>query len=656
MAESTSPSTSKTAFVLASIAGLSVSGLFYAWFYPAKQGWEYFDFKYLMVWCGGLLALGGFVPAGMLWAAWRRRDWSATGWSTGLAVGLGGLLGALAEPSLPHSLLWVGFPSTLLLLSLPIPLPPHKILRSIAAFGLLAVAMLLGGFGRPALHGKKAFSVDQRPPLPAAAPSADASEHPDVLLISVDTLRADTILESGVPTPNLDALRSHALVAPYAHAATPSTLPSHVSMMLGVSPFKHGTYTNLGLMPTSGFPTLAETFHQAGYRTVGTAANGLLHAYTGFDRGFEVLYNVAPNHARSGSVKKVAGSARRLVWYGLVFSEVQAMGFSRFLASRRFPLEDGTVVEENAIYTDQIRQLALAYLDDLYAAPTPYFYFLHFMAPHAPYGASAEFRGQLTAGRQLPLAYADFASGSTLFTNRVGQDLHDGKPEAQIGLDYLHDLYREEVMMVDAALGEVFARIQKSGRPTVILFTSDHGEHFGENGAMTHGSTVYAPVLRVPFVLALPDGHAGSFADIPRLVDIPLTLLRAAGFPVQHFGEGRNLLDPALQPSPFAGVHEDKFAVIDGGWKLLLKWDASQGSASSLEAFALYQVKEDVAEAENLLNDSRYASQQARLLDLAQAQLATASQRHLRSFDAVELANLNQLGYVFDEEGNALPE
>lgn len=645
-------------FVVACFAGLTVGALVHTLAYPLRPGFALFDLKFLMIYLGDVFALVGFGVLGFLSARWRKRSMDSVGWMTGLGVGLGGLAGSMLFDATgrQYAMLEAGFPVALVIMHLPLPALPRFVTGKLASVGVLLFFILMLGVGKPAPVAKKDFDVAARLALPVTAPKADASGHPDVLLISVDTLRAGAILNPEVPTPNLDALRARSLQAPYGHATTPSTLPSHVTMMLGVTPLKHGAYTNLGFMPDAGFATLAETFQEAGYRTLGTAANGLLHSYTGFDRGFELLVNVAPHHARAGSPKKVTASGRRMVWYSAGLTDAFALQVSKFLASRRFPVNDGSVVESKALFAENVRDLALGYLDDLYAAETPYFYFLHFMAPHAPYLASPEFRGRLSKDLDLPQRYRKFDPGSTQFCHQVSADIRKGQADGPAGLRYLQALYQEEVMMIDAALGQVFARVEESGRETVILFTSDHGEHFGENEFMTHGNTVYAPVLQVPFFLAGPNIEAGDFPVVPRLTDIPLTLLRAAGYPMEDFGDGRDLLQLDLEESVDIAIHEDKGAVYLNGLKLLFEWKASDGASSEITPFALYRVSEGIAESENLLEDADFAAQRESLLAAAKALIATALDRQLRAFDEQERMNLSEMGYVFDEDGNAIEQ
>jgi hypothetical protein len=503
------PEPSTTAMVWNALAGIAVGSLVYALVYPVTMGFALFDLKFLLVYSGCLAALLGFGPLAWFVARKRQRNLARAGFSIGLGIAAGGLLGAwmFSITDRPRALLEFGAPLTLMFLFVPLPALPQRLARVLGSGGLAALILLVAGVSSTEMIADQGYAVETRPQLPAtnAQQEADASGRPDIFLVSIDTLRADAILNPDVPTPFLDELRARSLRSDYALAASPSTLPSHITMMLGESPLQHGAYTNLGHLDENGSTTLPEVLGQAGYRRVGTAANGLLDAYTGFDRGFEVLVNVAPRTVQEVSPKRVALSGRRMVWYSVPLPDLLSMKLSVGLTMRRLH-GSGTLVAEDPILADPVRELSLAYLEDLYSDTTPFFFFLHFMDPHAPYKASPEFLGKLGGEREMPARYSSYTPGTTMQCLEVLTALREGDSSAPEALQILRDRYHEEVMMVDDALAQIFARVEESGRPTVILFTSDHGEHFAENDHMTHGNTVFAPNIQVPW-------HRGGGVD-----------------------------------------------------------------------------------------------------------------------------------------------
>ncbi len=653
------PEPSTAAMIWNALAGIAIGSLVYAFAYPVTMGFALFDLKFLLVYSGCLAALFGFGPLAWFVAHKRQRDLARAGFSIGLGIAAGGLLGAwmFSITDRPRALLEFGAPLTLLFLFAPLPALPPRFARVFGSGGLAALVLLLAGVSSTEMIADQGYAVDTRPQIPAtnAQQETDASGRPDIFLVSIDTLRADAILDPKVPTPFLDELRARSLRSDYALAASPSTLPSHITMVLGESPLQHGAYTNLGHLDDNGATTLPEVLGQAGYRRVGTAANGLLDAYTGFDRGFEVLVNVAPRTVQEVSPKRVALSGRRMVWYSMPLPDLLSMKLSIGLTMRRLH-GSGTLVAEDPILADPVRELSLAYLEDLYSEPTPFFFFLHFMDPHAPYKASPQFLGKLGGERAMPSRYSSYTPGTTMQCLEVLTALREGDSTAPEALQILRDRYHEEVMMVDDALAKIFARVEQSGRPTVILFTSDHGEHFAENDHMTHGNTLFAPNIQVPFFIAGPGITAGELRVRPTNQDIPLTLLNAAGFKTDRFGAGRNLLDPNVAETPYAASHDDLLAVYLDGYKLILDWQANDGPASSLTPVALYRMADGVAEPNNLLGSAELKEQQAALLAYAEQRRDEAVKRGLREFDDAERVNLAEMGYVFGADGNATEE
>lgn len=121
----------------------------------------------------------------------------------------------------------------------------------------------------------------------AAAPSP----RPDVLLITIDTLRADSVGfagNRGVQTPVLDRLAAAGRVFTDAHAHNVVTLPSHVNILTGLYPYEHGIRDNTGFRLSGDIPTLATVLRDAGYATGAFVGSYPLDSEFGLDRGFQV--------------------------------------------------------------------------------------------------------------------------------------------------------------------------------------------------------------------------------------------------------------------------------------------------------------------------------------------------------------------------------
>lgn len=537
----------------------------------------------------------------------------------------------------------------------PLPNLPSRFVHPISVLVALSFGLLAAGVGKPEHQVLQPFDLANAPALgPAPEQSAVG---PDILLISIDTLRADAILRDDVPTPNLDRLRARGLSADFGMAPSGSTLPSHITMLTGEGPMRHGTYSNLGLLETNDdLRSLAEVLQEQGYRTVGTAANELLDRQTNFQAGFEVLVNLQTPLPEDAATRGLVLGARMLT---LAVTLPDALGarFVTMLTGMRRKLPRPEEFDGRTFNAERVRDTALHYLDQLDAQDAPYFYFLHFMDPHLPYAAPQEYRGKLSDPEDLPERYRGYPFLSTMAAQHVQTDLRAAHPDVPQAIEYMRDIYHEEVMLVDAAIGTVLERVEATGRPTVILITADHGEHFGEHLLLLHGNSVYEELLRVPFILVAPGVQPGDFAVTPRLEDVPLTLLRAAGFPAERFGEGRDLLAASpVEPGIQYCIGESELAVYRDGYKLILNWNASNPQDCELQSVALYQLESDPQERDNLLRAPAHAAVRQALEIAADNLRADAKVRVLRDFDSGDLHQLAQLGYVFDEDGNRVDD
>ena len=132
-----------------------------------------------------------------------------------------------------------------------------------------------------------AACTDVDPELPPEPPPGEPA--PDILLITIDTLRADRVGAYGDPlalTPTLDELASTGVLFTEAHAVTPLTLPSHASLLTGRYPVNHGLRDNAGFR-LQGVPTLAEALQADGYQTAAFVSAYVLDSAWGLDAGFE---------------------------------------------------------------------------------------------------------------------------------------------------------------------------------------------------------------------------------------------------------------------------------------------------------------------------------------------------------------------------------
>lgn len=304
----------------------------------------------------------------------------------------------------------------------------------------------------------------------------------NLLLVVLDTVRSDRLSSYGYArrtTPEIDAFAADAIRFTSFFATSSWTLPSHASLFTGLFPIRHGaTQGNLHL--ARRFPTLAEILRNEGYRTWAASGNPLVSRGTNLAQGFEEFVGTWRDAASKGSRPPSAET------------HPAVLAFERFLRES--------------------------------AGARPFFAFVNLMEPHAPYVAPPEYRRRfLRAGVSPRQAFRlAFASWKQHFTR---------KPYSESELAIVSDLYDAELAYTSRIFSELLAALRRDGRfdDTWIVLTSDHGEHFGENGLVQHVFTLYNTVVHVPLVVRPPGGVSGGRTDsrTGQLVDLFPALLAA---------------------------------------------------------------------------------------------------------------------------------
>lgn len=393
-------------------------------------------------------------------------------------------------------------------------------------------------------------------------PSAPARK-PNVLLITIDTLRADRV-GRGL-TPALDALASRGTRYLQARATAPMTLPSHTSILTGALPPAAGVRVNGDVLAVR--PTLARALHDAGYRTAAFVGAYVLDRRFGLAGGFDTYDD------------KVARDPS---------------GDARFEAERR---------------GDAVADAALAWLG--HTSTQPFFAWVHFYDPHAPYDP--------------PQAFLEKANGNA----------YDG-----------------EVAFADAQVARLIDWLRRSGAEpsTIIAVAGDHGEGLGDHGEATHGMLAYDSTLRVPLILVIPprggsharggdDGRSGGDgAGSPvSLADLAGTLLQAAGVAVPS----------GMRKGPLGAAGESYAETTyprTAGWHALTSLAFDQWKLIVSSEAELYDVRIDPGETRNLAGEKLAVVEGARrrVAELG----AAASGPSTSSVPADAAERLRALGYV----------
>ncbi|HEX9637050.1 MAG TPA: sulfatase [Acidobacteriota bacterium] len=358
--------------------------------------------------------------------------------------------------------------------------------------------------------GSLAVNRPPRPALPELPGAAAAVNQPPVILIVLDTVRADHLTLYGYrrnTTPRLERWARGATLFPRCIAAGNYTLSSHASIFTGLYPVRHGAhYAPRGARAQqrlgARFATLAELLAAQGYLTAAIVSNFPFFAGTGLEQGFQYL-DARPRR-----------SFWNIPWkpYMLKHRVLEAVRLWLILPPVKW-------------YRDaaEVKLEALELLRRLRSRPQPLFLFLNFMDAHDPYVPPAPYDAQFPG----KLAGFDW-EGQYLELQR--EVISRRRAIAPAERRHLISQYDGALAYLDAQLGELFGRLERESwyRRALVIVTSDHGEAFGENAVLRHGLSVYQSEIGVPLIVKLPGsarpaapGRSASHVDLlPTVLDV----------------------------------------------------------------------------------------------------------------------------------------
>jgi arylsulfatase A-like enzyme len=372
---------------------------------------------------------------------------------------------------------------------------------------------------------------------------------PNIVLISIDTLRADHLSCYGYDRPtssNIDTLAADGVMFQNAYAPSPKTTPSHMSIMTSLLPRVHGVLLwekdKTGRRLDDSIPTLAEVLKKNGYVTGAFTGGGHVHASRGFDKGFDVYYHNKP-------FEDV------LDWIG---------GY-------------------------RLKSFFLFY--HTYAVHDPYL-------PPSPYNSMYDpgYRGSIIRSRSQLGQTGDWWKNHELFWDSVNtKDPRD--------ITFLKALYDGAITHMDKEILQPIIDELKANdlySNTIIVFTSDHGEAFFDHNNILH-EDLYPETLRVPLILVYPKGlpQNKKVSQLVRLIDIMPTILELVGIKIDNPMQGSSLL-PAVRGEALSldiysthlfmqSLRTEHYSYIRGNF-----WDPVE---------EVYDREKDPLEKANIIND-----------------------------------------------------
>ncbi len=439
--------------------------------------------------------------------------------------------------------------------------------------GLVAVAGLVC-LGGTALY-------PQRPSSRAAPAAPLASNSPNIVLISLDTVRADHLSSYGYPrptTPTIDRLAGQGVLFEAAIAPSAWTLASHASMFTGLLPHQHGANW---LAPLDGrFRTLAEILASYGYETGGFTSN-IFYGQDGWGmgQGFSTFDDDSASRRHNLAATLTGRALLQPLYQNLV----------------RYDLFDRRNARE-------LNRDILRWLEG--RSSHPYFLFVNYFDAHDPY----------ITGTPHDAHFGRISKGVIKQVNSI-DGVQVPEPLSAEEQASLITGYDNCLAFLDQQVGKLVEVLRQSpGWPnTVVIITADHGEGFGEHDRYGHGWNVYKEAVHVPLIFLGPGVPGGlRISHLVRTRELFPTILDFAvadRLPVRR-ASLRRFWTPGFQPDAF-----DDFAISETTENTPLpdpystlglmtsEWHYIHDRTGQVE---LYRWRNDPAERQNLADSPQY--------------------------------------------------
>jgi arylsulfatase A-like enzyme len=417
---------------------------------------------------------------------------------------------------------------------------------------------------------------------------------PNVILITIDTLRADHLGSYGYgrnTSPEIDKLAREGILFENAYSQAPWTYPSVSSIHTSLYPSQIGQFSSV-LVLNESLLTLAEYMKNNFYETIAVVSNTYVSKGWGFSQGFDTF-------------------------------------------NQEYLSNPGDVTSR--LVTDK----AVGYLKKY--GDKPFFLWIHYMDPHAIYIHHPEYGYR---DEKLNEIQGDLIESNL---NKIKETL---SPSA---IQYVIDTYDEEISFMDDNVGRLIDSIKELGldKNTVIILTADHGEEFKERAGFGHASSLYNELIHVPLIIYDPSEKTSGGKRVIKNVEvrnIAKTITDSCRLEDSPFG-GKSLIRIAedgssdetiySQQSDASGNSLHKKAAIAGNWKLIENMDRG--------TFELYSLGKDPREKTNQFSSDKIETEKVRKMLLSALsgfnpeRVADSKNANLNNED---IKRLKALGYV----------
>jgi arylsulfatase A-like enzyme len=477
-----------------------------------------------------------------------------------------------------------------------------------------------------------------------AAEGADSVKKTNIVLIILDTLRADHLSCYGYhkkTTPNIDRFASDAVKYTKAYSTASWTLPSTASIMTGKYPGSHGAHRNKSghINPFNILDdrqvTLAEILQGSGYATAGIVSCQFFTRQYGMHQGFDFFDDTMPSNL-------------------FIMPTFSLLPFLNYF----LPINDyfGSRGLDEHRAASQINRAARAWLKNN-TTRKPFFLLLHYFDVHHPYYPEKLGTSENSVPPAIMKKYGRNSANYAEMEKHLIASVQDGtKPLLDHERKYLVDNYDREITLLDKKVGKMLDVLKDQGLydDSLIIITADHGESFGEHNLMLHGIGLYEDNLHVPLLVKYPSGNtpAGTQEHPVSLTGIMPTVLSYLSIPVPRGvqgapfddREGQTILAQNYTSTNVKGQQQFRSDMVS------LQQDDYKYIRFAQAQDQLFNLREDPAELHNIMDAVGVPAetmQQTLNSFMEQSSLSgTEDEGEKVEMDKATLENLKSLGYL----------
>lgn len=441
-----------------------------------------------------------------------------------------------------------------------------------------------------------------------ATRQASATQHPNLLLLTIDTLSAEHLSLYGYqrPTsPALDQFASTANVFDHFYSNSNVTTPSMSSILLGERPWRHRVFVAPAApVESHSRRSLLTAFHDAGYRTIAVSTNPFASPPK-----MMLMPDVDSHDVAIAWSNLCPYDPDRITAHVLSPQSSAILNTnSLWQASRDFALR--SLIKYGACpptgHYDPAYPLGLAEQRWKASSGQPTLVWVHLTPPHDPYAAPAPYAGLFQPG---PEARSIFDSSPVY--HYLGHPLADRQRRELLGR------YDESIRYVDTAIGDFLHRIDVQGllKNTIVVISADHGENFSHDYGGHGGPELFDEVTHLPLIVRLPGQMKGKRIAVPaEQIDIYPTVAQLAGVPVVGHPEGQSLAGAMAgfpTPRPVFSMNFERSArngrleqgtvmMVDYPWKLQRRIGPIDPTTPSSQRDRLSSLDEDPHEQQDV--------------------------------------------------------